>query len=125
MIRSVEKTMIMNDRLSIDSSLIHIIGMLCFFVAIIFLIISESTLYEALITSQSREVCFSRPSGFYRDSFNLKLCSNSGTIYYTTDGSAPDQNARIYREPIELQEGDVTVSAVFANLRACSDQEIS
>lgn len=52
------------------------------------------------------EVNFSMDSGFYNDSFYLKLESNtfSGTIYYTLDGSDPNTNSIEYKEPIYIYD---------------------
>lgn len=54
----------------------------------------------------SAQVQFSRPGGQYTDPFNLELESNDGAqnIYYTTDGSQPDQNAQQYNGPINIQQ---------------------
>lgn len=51
------------------------------------------------------ELVFSVKSGFYEDSFELELYSPVGTeIYYTLDGSEPDENATKYTEPIIIDD---------------------
>ena len=53
---------------------------------------------------------FSEPSGFYGSSFELSIEVDHATaqIYYTTDGSEPDQNSIPYEGPITLdsREGE-------------------
>lgn len=50
-------------------------------------------------------LCFSRESGFYEDSFELKLSAPFGArIYYTLDGSLPDEDAFLYTTPILIDD---------------------
>lgn len=59
---------------------------------------------------------FSYVEGTYEEVIPLKLTANtSGTIYYTMDGSLPDENSEIYTAPIFMETGDYTVSACFVN----------
>ncbi|MGN0334148.1 MAG: chitobiase/beta-hexosaminidase C-terminal domain-containing protein [Lachnospiraceae bacterium] len=53
------------------------------------------------------------PSGSYTYYASVRLTSEEGTVYYTTDGSVPDESSQIYREPIRLSEG-VTIIRAFA-----------
>ena len=51
------------------------------------------------------ELVFSRESGFYETPFQLELHAPIGTdIYYTLDGSVPDENAILYSEPILIDD---------------------
>ncbi len=51
------------------------------------------------------ELTFSRESGFYEQPFTLKIYAPPGTeIYYTLDGSEPDENAIKYTEPILIAD---------------------
>ncbi len=51
---------------------------------------------------------FSRESGFYEEPFTLELSAPVGTkIYYTLDGSVPDENAFPYTTPIEIDDATV------------------
>lgn len=65
-------------------------------------------LLMVLLIKDSRyytELTFSRESGFYAESFELELYSPIGTkIYYTLDGSDPDENAFLYTEPIVIDD---------------------
>lgn len=51
------------------------------------------------------ELTFSRESGFYEEPFALELSAPAGTkIYYTLDGSVPDENAFLYTDPIIIDD---------------------
>lgn len=51
------------------------------------------------------ELTFSHVSGFYDEPFMLTLYAPKGTeIYYTLDGSEPDENAHRYTEPIPITD---------------------
>lgn len=59
---------------------------------------------------------FSYVEGSYEEVLPLKLSANtSGTIYYTLDGSEPDENSQVYTAPIFLETGIYTVKACFVN----------
>ncbi len=50
-------------------------------------------------------LCFSRESGFYEEPFELELTAPFGAeIYYTLDGSEPDENAILYTTPIFVDD---------------------
>lgn len=62
------------------------------------LIISSSVL---IFTEYVGDPVFSKKSGFYKDDFYLELSAfNADKIYYTLDGSVPDENSYEYTEPI-------------------------
>ena len=51
------------------------------------------------------ELVFSVESGFYEEPFTLVLSAPVGTeIYYTLDGSEPDEHAMKYTEPILIED---------------------
>lgn len=51
------------------------------------------------------DLCFSRESGFYEEPFELQLTAPLGAkIYYTLDGSVPDENAFLYTTPILIND---------------------
>ena len=55
---------------------------------------------------------FSLPAGTYSYYIHVKLSAESeGTIYYTLDGSTPDENSYQYTEPIALEKGTTIVRA--------------
>ena len=59
---------------------------------------------------------FDLQSGTYREAQNLKLIGNAaGTIYFTTDGSVPDENSQVYTSPIPLKDGGYEIKALFVN----------
>ncbi len=50
--------------------------------------------------------CLSAESGFYEEPFWLEMIAPEGAkVYYTLDGSLPDAEACLYREPIEITPG--------------------
>ncbi len=58
---------------------------------------------SARMTDQ-RQVVFSRESGFYDEPFELKLRAGGGQIYYTLDGSEPDEDSIPYTGPIYIDD---------------------
>ncbi len=59
---------------------------------------------------------FSYIEGNYQEIIPLKLtCNTSGTIYYTMDGSMPDENSSVYTTPIFLETGTYVINAFFVN----------
>lgn len=59
---------------------------------------------------------FSSPQGTYNEMITLKLTANTtGTVYFTLDGSEPDDTSKIYTTPILLDDGIYTVRSFFVN----------
>lgn len=59
---------------------------------------------------------FSYAAGTYAEVIPLKLSANGrGKIYYTLDGTLPDENSEVYMTPIFLETGTCTISAMFVN----------
>ena len=56
---------------------------------------------------------FSMASGTYYEAIEVEItCATEGaTIYYTTDGTDPDENSEIYTEPIIVEES-MTIKAI-------------
>ena len=54
----------------------------------------------------------SLPEGVYDEPQLLTLSSKGGTIHYTLDGSIPNRDAPVYKEPILIDNGTVVVKAV-------------
>ncbi|MBD5520425.1 MAG: hypothetical protein HDR03_04265 [Lachnospiraceae bacterium] len=76
----------------------------------------EDTIVNMFQSYLAKAPEFSYTEGNYEEVIPLKLSSNtSGTIYYTSDGSIPDEKSRIYTAPLFLESGDYTISAVFVN----------
>ena len=63
------------------------------------------------------EPTFSQEEGTYDDIVTLELSSNTnGTIYYTTDGSEPNESSQVYTVPIVMEDlGQHTINAYFVN----------
>lgn len=67
---------------------------------------------------------FSYESGIYDKALSLRLSANtSGTIYYTMDGSEPDEDSLTYASPIFLESGAYQIRAVFVNQYGVESQE--
>lgn len=59
---------------------------------------------------------FDYESGTYEEVIPIRISSNTtGKIYYTTDGSEPDEHSRIYTAPLLLETGEFQISAIFIN----------
>ncbi len=64
----------------------------------------------------AEEPIFSMAGGVYEDAQIVKISANTnGIIYYTLDGSVPDEADLVYTAPILLESGEYRVSAVFIN----------
>ena len=56
------------------------------------------------------------PSGSYEPILHVTLSDQgSGSIFYTLDGSRPDENSFLYKSPVELPEGTYEISAIAIN----------
>ncbi|HJC56631.1 MAG TPA: chitobiase/beta-hexosaminidase C-terminal domain-containing protein [Candidatus Eisenbergiella intestinipullorum] len=67
---------------------------------------------------------FSYESGVYDEALSLRLSANTGgTIYYTMDGSRPDENSQVYASPIFLESGSYRIRAIFVNEYGVSSSE--
>ncbi|MCH5274370.1 MAG: chitobiase/beta-hexosaminidase C-terminal domain-containing protein [Lachnospiraceae bacterium] len=59
---------------------------------------------------------FSYAAGTYAEVIPLKLtASNRGTIYYTLDGTLPNESSEVYTTPIFLETGTYEIAAIFVN----------
>lgn len=59
---------------------------------------------------------FGFESGTYEEVIQLRISANTGgKIYYTLDGSMPDEHSRIYTAPLTLETGEYQIFAVFIN----------
>lgn len=57
------------------------------------------------ILTKNPDITFSAQSGFYDEPFYLELFSAAGdTIYYTVDGSTPNENSDLYTEPLYVHD---------------------
>ncbi len=82
---------------------------------------------EQLIASYQNYIAtppeFSVMEGEYTAIQPLKLTAmGTGRIYYTLDGSDPDENSNLYTMPIILENGSYTVKAVFINDNGISSE---
>ncbi len=57
------------------------------------------------VPGKTEEPVFSAECGFYEDEFELELWAPSGgRVYYTLDGSEPDEGSILYEEPILIRD---------------------
>lgn len=76
-------------------------------IAISFLLLGFLVTFKCLITedkSKELTVAFSVEPGFYDEPFELELLSETGTVYYTLDGTVPDKNSIKYEGPIWIED---------------------
>lgn len=83
-------------------------------------IISEFQAYTAFAPQ------FSEEEGEYDSILVLKLLAGShGKVYYTTDGTIPDENSEEYMAPFLLEQGKHTISAVYMNQYGVSSEVVT
>lgn len=76
-------------------SILACLAVLCTVMAVLFF--ADAKIYT--------ELTFSKDSGFYEEPFELEIYAPPGTdIFYTLDGSDPDENALLYAEPIRIED---------------------
>lgn len=64
----------------------------------------------------AEEPIFSIADGVYEDAQLLKISANTnGIIYYTLDGTMPDEADLVYTSPILLESGEYRIQAIFIN----------
>ena len=61
------------------------------------------------------ELTFSAMSGFYAEPLNLEITCDSkkATIYYTLDGSVPDEKSLKYEAPLKLEDSSTRVDTLM------------
>lgn len=76
----------------------------------------EEALQAEFVEYLAEPVVFSQPEGTYSSLITLKLSSEgTGTIYYTTDETVPDEHSAVYENTIFLEPGENVISAIFIN----------
>lgn len=74
---------------------------------------SIKSIYQSYLAP---EPGFALKGGYYNTIMPLKLTTfGTGKIYYTMDGSEPDENSTLYTTPILLEDGNYTIKAVYVN----------
>ena len=85
---------------------------------------------ETIITKYQNYIAiepeFSVKEGYYTTLQPLKLTTfGSGKIYFTMDGSDPDENSELYTAPILLENGEYHIKAVYINENGISSDIVS
>lgn len=77
---------------------------------------SEQEVIEAFGKYLSHVPKFSHEEGEYEDMIPLKIHGDgNGTVYYTTDGTDPTAESKVYSTPIFLDKGEHTIKAIYVN----------
>lgn len=84
---------------------------------------SIMSIYQSYIAMEPE---FSVKEGYYNSIQPLKLTTfGTGKIYYTMDGSEPDENSLLYTAPILLEGGDYCIKAVYINENAVASAVVT
>ncbi len=73
---------------------------------------NASQAYEGVVYFQPQ---LSQRGGFFNAPISLELSSLGGSIRYSTDGSAPDENDLLYNDPIAISTTTVVRARVFSD----------
>lgn len=74
---------------------------ICFFAAILILVLAV-LIYRVFFFNSYKELTFSKEAGFYDEEFQLEIYAPKGDVYYTLDGSIPDESDFLYVDPINI-----------------------
>lgn len=65
----------------------------------------KNVLYESEVDSNIDKPIFSAKTGFYAEPFELTISATNGfKVYYTTDGSEPNEKSNLYDGPIHIYD---------------------
>ena len=71
------------------------------------------SMYSAFMVSAPQ---FSHEPGYYKEIIPLKITAKEGdTVYYTTDGSTPTNESKVFDAPIFLEDGEYEIQAICVN----------
>ena len=78
---------------------------------------------------RNNRIIFSKPSGFYKDAFTLKIKAPTKEIYYTLDGTEPvrgQDNTLRYKGGIEISDATAqeNVHSMRTDVTPCFDEEL-
>ena len=81
---------------------------------------------EVVETADVKSPTFNLPSGKYSFYINISLTSEAGdTIYYTLNGTTPDETSYKYRDVIRIPEGKTIVRAFAMDANGNSSEIVS
>ncbi len=74
------------------------------FVAFILSICLVLTSFASVVLAEDVAApVFSHEGGIYTEEFYLTIKAGDSTVYYTTDGSEPDEKSNVYKEPVLIE----------------------
>lgn len=109
--------------------IVTVLGMGAFFTAYHTILKEQSP--ESMQREEKEEISevsppkFSMPGGVYSYYAMIGMTAESGTIYYTIDGSIPDESSLVYKDPIRLQEGVTIIRAMVVDAEGNVSREVS
>ena len=84
---------------------------------------SIKSIYQSYLAP---EPGFALKGGYYNTIMPLKLTTfGTGKIYYTLDGSDPNENSILYTTPILLEDGQYNIKAVYINEMGIASNVVS
>ncbi len=101
-------------------------GILAYQISFRFVFRPEETVTEPAEADLPAKPEFGIRPGTYSYSPHLTISHeeiNNGEIYYTTDGTTPDEQSTLYRSPIFVGEGTTVVRAVFVRNDGVQSEE--
>lgn len=107
---------------------LFVLGILAYQISFRYVFHPEETVTEPENLELPAKPEFGIQPGTYSYSPQLTIShreKNNGEIYYTTDGTTPDERSTLYSSPIFVGEGTTVVRAVFVRNDGLQSEEVS